>query len=69
MGQDGYMDIARRLMIVAERMKNGINAIEVYIFWHTCSMADEPCILSITTSGAVCVWDSPHDNSLIQLFR
>lgn len=30
MGEDGYMDIARRLMIVAERMKNGINAIEVY---------------------------------------
>ena len=29
MGEDGYMDIARRLMIVAERMKNGINAIEV----------------------------------------
>ena len=29
MGEDGYMDIARRLMLVADRMKNGINAIEV----------------------------------------
>lgn len=29
MGEDGYVDIARRLMLVAERMKNGINAIEV----------------------------------------
>jgi sphinganine-1-phosphate aldolase len=29
MGEDGYMDIARRLMLVAERMKDGINAIEV----------------------------------------
>ena len=29
MGEDGYMDIARRLMLVAEKMKNGINAIEV----------------------------------------
>lgn len=31
MGEDGYMDIARRLMQVAERMKNGINAIKVMI--------------------------------------
>ena len=29
MGEDGYMDIARRLMLVADRMKNDINAIEV----------------------------------------
>lgn len=29
MGEDGYMDIARRLILVAEKMKNGINAIEV----------------------------------------
>ena len=29
MGEDGYMDIARRLMQVAARMKDGINAIEV----------------------------------------
>lgn len=29
LGEDGYVDIARKLMEVAERMKNGINAIEV----------------------------------------
>ena len=30
MGEDGYMDIAERLMQVATRMKDGINAIEVF---------------------------------------
>lgn len=29
MGQDGYLEIAKRLMTVASRMKDGINAIEV----------------------------------------
>ena len=29
MGEDGYMEIAERLMGVATKMKNGINQIEV----------------------------------------
>ena len=29
MGQDGYIDVARRLMQVASRMKEGIQEIEV----------------------------------------
>ena len=74
MGEDGYMDIARRLMIVAERMKNGINAIEVnasYNFWlihmQYIIITWLRCMF-VVIAGAVCVWYSSHDNTLIQLF-
>lgn len=31
MGQDGYMDVAKKLMEVATRMKEGIQSTEVFI--------------------------------------
>ena len=58
MGEDGYMDIARRLMLVAERMKNGINAIKVkkiLVLAH--SRADGPCILLLQ---GLFVCGTPH---------
>lgn len=61
MGEDGYMDIARRLMQVAERMKNGINTIKVnFILIFGISV-----LINHTIAGSICVWHSSYDNTLL----
>ena len=50
-GQDGYMDIAKRLMEVASRMKEGIQSIEVR---HSAA-AMESLVIHCLNRGCMCV--------------
>lgn len=61
MGEDGYMEIAERLMEVATRMKDGINSIEVYILWDNTNLgAGINCLSVCYIMQGMFVCGTPH---------
>lgn len=53
MGQEGYMEVAKKLMDLADIMKRGISEIEVCSAIVSSSL---PFYFHVFISGLVCVW-------------
>ena len=69
MGEDGYLKIAEKLMTVATKMKDGINAIEVTSSLLISNYLFLLVIISLMFAGPASLWHTAHDYSSIHFLR
>ena len=69
MGEDGYLKIAEKLMTVATKMKDGINAIEVLSSLLISNYLFLLVIISLMFAGSAGLWHTAHDYSSIHFLR